>query len=78
MHFVFTFIELKNMSELLVSISELSVCVFLPNVKTIPSITRHTHLSIKAISISAFREVLEHVCQTADKYLKMVFFLKQF
>ncbi|KAF4104402.1 hypothetical protein G5714_015389 [Onychostoma macrolepis] len=39
-----------------------SVCV-LPTFEDIPSITQHTHLSFKDISISAFREVLEDVCQ---------------
>ncbi|KAI2644172.1 Tripartite motif-containing protein 16 [Labeo rohita] len=39
-----------------------SVC-FLPTCKDVPSITQHTHLSFKDISISAFREVLEDVCQ---------------
>ncbi|XP_058600524.1 E3 ubiquitin/ISG15 ligase TRIM25-like [Onychostoma macrolepis] len=39
-----------------------SVCV-LPTFEDIPSFTQHTHLSFKDISISAFREVLEDVCQ---------------
>ncbi|XP_052472460.1 tripartite motif-containing protein 16 [Carassius gibelio] len=39
-----------------------SVCV-LPSYKDVPSFTQHTHLSFKDISISAFREVLEDVCQ---------------
>uniref|UniRef100_A0A8C1QZS4 Tripartite motif-containing protein 16-like n=1 Tax=Cyprinus carpio TaxID=7962 RepID=A0A8C1QZS4_CYPCA len=39
-----------------------SVCV-LPTFEDVPSFTQHTHLSFKDISISAFREVLEDVCQ---------------
>uniref|UniRef100_A0A673KRK6 Tripartite motif-containing protein 16-like n=1 Tax=Sinocyclocheilus rhinocerous TaxID=307959 RepID=A0A673KRK6_9TELE len=39
-----------------------SVCV-LPSYEDVPSFTQHTHLSFKDISISAFREVLEDVCQ---------------
>uniref|UniRef100_A0A8C1MMU7 Uncharacterized protein n=1 Tax=Cyprinus carpio TaxID=7962 RepID=A0A8C1MMU7_CYPCA len=39
-----------------------SVCV-LPTFENGPSFTQHTHLSFKDISISAFREVLEDVCQ---------------
>uniref|UniRef100_A0A8C2GU04 Uncharacterized protein n=1 Tax=Cyprinus carpio TaxID=7962 RepID=A0A8C2GU04_CYPCA len=39
-----------------------SVCV-LPSYEDVPSFTQHTHLSFKDISISAFREVLEEVCQ---------------
>ncbi|XP_073674417.1 E3 ubiquitin/ISG15 ligase TRIM25-like [Garra rufa] len=39
-----------------------SVCV-LPTFEDVPSITQHTHLSFKDISISAFREVFEDVCQ---------------
>ncbi|KAL1261211.1 hypothetical protein QQF64_009038, partial [Cirrhinus molitorella] len=39
-----------------------SVCV-LPKCKDVPSFTKHTHLSFKDISISAFRDVLEDVCQ---------------
>ncbi|XP_052472463.1 E3 ubiquitin/ISG15 ligase TRIM25 [Carassius gibelio] len=39
-----------------------SLCV-LPSYKDVPSITQHTHLSFKDISISAFREVLEDVYQ---------------
>ncbi|XP_059389528.1 tripartite motif-containing protein 16-like [Carassius carassius] len=39
-----------------------SVCV-LPSYEDVPSITQHTHLSFKDISISAFREVLEDACQ---------------
>ncbi|XP_052472464.1 tripartite motif-containing protein 16-like [Carassius gibelio] len=39
-----------------------SVCV-LPSYEDVPSCTQHTHLSFKDISISAFREVLEDVCQ---------------
>ncbi|KAI2656446.1 Tripartite motif-containing protein 16 [Labeo rohita] len=39
-----------------------SVCV-LPKFEDVPSITQHTHLSFKDISISAFREVLEDACQ---------------
>ncbi|XP_026137466.1 E3 ubiquitin/ISG15 ligase TRIM25-like [Carassius auratus] len=39
-----------------------SVCV-LPTLEDVPSFTQHTHLSFKDISISAFREVLEDVCQ---------------
>uniref|UniRef100_A0A8C2BGJ5 FinTRIM family, member 90 n=1 Tax=Cyprinus carpio TaxID=7962 RepID=A0A8C2BGJ5_CYPCA len=39
-----------------------SVCV-LPTFEDSPSFTQHTHLSFKDISISAFREVLEDVCQ---------------
>ncbi|XP_058600519.1 tripartite motif-containing protein 16-like [Onychostoma macrolepis] len=39
-----------------------SVCV-LPTFEDVPSITQHTHLSFKNISISAFSEVLEDVCQ---------------
>ncbi|RXN31115.1 tripartite motif-containing 16-like protein [Labeo rohita] len=42
------------------------MCV-LSTFEDVPSITQHTHLSFKDISISAFREVLEDVClqQTA-------------
>ncbi|XP_042627779.1 tripartite motif-containing protein 16-like [Cyprinus carpio] len=39
-----------------------SVCV-LPSYEDVPSFTQHTHLSFKDISISAFREILEDVCQ---------------
>ncbi|XP_048015959.1 E3 ubiquitin/ISG15 ligase TRIM25-like [Megalobrama amblycephala] len=39
-----------------------SVCV-LPSFEDVPSITQHTHLSFKDISISVFKEVLEDVCQ---------------
>ncbi|XP_048059728.1 E3 ubiquitin/ISG15 ligase TRIM25-like [Megalobrama amblycephala] len=39
-----------------------SVCV-LPSFEDFPSFTQHTHLSFKDISISAFKEVLEDVCQ---------------
>ncbi|XP_050984956.1 tripartite motif-containing protein 16-like [Labeo rohita] len=39
-----------------------SVCV-LPTFEDVPSITQHTHLSFKDISISAFRDVLEDVYQ---------------
>ncbi|XP_042627744.1 tripartite motif-containing protein 16-like [Cyprinus carpio] len=39
-----------------------SVCV-LPSYKDVPSFTQHTHLSFQDSSISAFREVLEDVCQ---------------
>ncbi|ROL49916.1 E3 ubiquitin/ISG15 ligase TRIM25 [Anabarilius grahami] len=39
-----------------------SVCVF-PSFEDVPSFTQHTHLSFKDISISAFKEVLEDVCQ---------------
>ncbi|XP_048016564.1 tripartite motif-containing protein 16-like [Megalobrama amblycephala] len=39
-----------------------SVCV-LPSFEDVPSFTQHTHLSFKDISISAFKEVLEDVCQ---------------
>ncbi|XP_016386039.1 E3 ubiquitin/ISG15 ligase TRIM25-like isoform X3 [Sinocyclocheilus rhinocerous] len=39
-----------------------SACV-LPTFEDVPSFTQHTHLSFKDISISAFREVLEDVCQ---------------
>uniref|UniRef100_A0A671PB24 Uncharacterized protein n=1 Tax=Sinocyclocheilus anshuiensis TaxID=1608454 RepID=A0A671PB24_9TELE len=39
-----------------------SVCV-LPSYEDVPSFSQHTHLSFKDISISAFREVLEDVCQ---------------
>ncbi|XP_073674163.1 E3 ubiquitin/ISG15 ligase TRIM25-like [Garra rufa] len=39
-----------------------SVCV-LPTFENVPSLTQHTHLSFKDISISAFRKVLEDVCQ---------------
>ncbi|XP_050960608.1 E3 ubiquitin/ISG15 ligase TRIM25 isoform X2 [Labeo rohita] len=39
-----------------------SVCVLL-KFKDVPSITQHSDLSFKDISISAFREVLENVCQ---------------
>ncbi|XP_039534626.1 E3 ubiquitin/ISG15 ligase TRIM25-like isoform X1 [Pimephales promelas] len=39
-----------------------SVCV-LPSYEDVPSFTQHTHLSFKDISISAFKEVLEDVCQ---------------
>ncbi|KAF4104403.1 hypothetical protein G5714_015390 [Onychostoma macrolepis] len=35
----------------------------LPTFEDVPSFTQHTHLSFKDISISAFREVLEDVCQ---------------
>ncbi|XP_048059133.1 E3 ubiquitin/ISG15 ligase TRIM25-like [Megalobrama amblycephala] len=39
-----------------------SVCV-LPTFEDVTSITQHTHLSFKDISVSAFKEVLEDVCQ---------------
>ncbi|XP_051719327.1 tripartite motif-containing protein 16-like [Ctenopharyngodon idella] len=39
-----------------------SVCV-LPTFEDVPNFTQHTHLSFKEISISAFKEVLEDVCQ---------------
>ncbi|XP_048059136.1 E3 ubiquitin/ISG15 ligase TRIM25-like isoform X1 [Megalobrama amblycephala] len=39
-----------------------SVCV-LPSFEDVPSFTQHTHLSFKDISISAFKKVLEDVCQ---------------
>ncbi|XP_050960613.1 tripartite motif-containing protein 16-like [Labeo rohita] len=39
-----------------------SVCV-LPAFEEVPSFTQHTHLSFKDISISAFRKVLENICQ---------------
>ncbi|XP_026137462.1 E3 ubiquitin/ISG15 ligase TRIM25-like [Carassius auratus] len=39
-----------------------SVC-FLPTLEDVPSFTQQTQLSFKNISISAFREVLEDVCQ---------------
>uniref|UniRef100_A0A9J7ZDP0 E3 ubiquitin/ISG15 ligase TRIM25-like n=1 Tax=Cyprinus carpio carpio TaxID=630221 RepID=A0A9J7ZDP0_CYPCA len=39
-----------------------SVCV-LPSYEDVPSFTQHTHLSFKDISLSAFREILEDVCQ---------------
>ncbi|XP_048059126.1 tripartite motif-containing protein 16-like [Megalobrama amblycephala] len=39
-----------------------SVCV-LPSFEDVPSFTQHIHLSFKDISISAFKEVLEDVCQ---------------
>ncbi|XP_050957271.1 tripartite motif-containing protein 16-like, partial [Labeo rohita] len=39
-----------------------SVCV-LPKFGNVPSFTQHTHLSFKDISISAFKEFLEDVCQ---------------
>ncbi|KTF86828.1 hypothetical protein cypCar_00019423 [Cyprinus carpio] len=52
-------LELKSRSEIQ---SCQSVCV-LPSYKDVPSFTQHTHLSFKDISISAFREVLEDVCQ---------------
>ncbi|XP_048059128.1 E3 ubiquitin/ISG15 ligase TRIM25-like [Megalobrama amblycephala] len=39
-----------------------SECV-LPSFEDVPSFTQHTHLSFKDISISAFKEVLEDVCQ---------------
>ncbi|ROL49907.1 Tripartite motif-containing protein 16 [Anabarilius grahami] len=39
-----------------------SVCV-LPSFEDVPSFTQHTHLSFKDISMSAFKEVLEDVCQ---------------
>ncbi len=53
----------KTKSELCVSFQSCqSVCV-LPSFEDVPSFTQHTHLSFKDISISAFREVLEDVCQ---------------
>ncbi|KAK7156107.1 hypothetical protein R3I94_006241 [Phoxinus phoxinus] len=39
-----------------------SVCV-LPTIEDVPSFTQHTHLSFNDISISAFKEILEHVCK---------------
>ncbi|XP_052432960.1 E3 ubiquitin/ISG15 ligase TRIM25-like [Carassius gibelio] len=39
-----------------------SVCV-LPTFKDVPSFTQQTHMSFKDISISAFRQVLEDICQ---------------
>ncbi|ROL49914.1 E3 ubiquitin/ISG15 ligase TRIM25 [Anabarilius grahami] len=39
-----------------------SVCV-LPSFEDVPSFTQHTHLSFKDISIPAFKEVSEDVCQ---------------
>ncbi|KAL1261208.1 hypothetical protein QQF64_009035 [Cirrhinus molitorella] len=39
-----------------------SVCI-LPTFEDVPSLTQHTHLSFKDISISAFRKVVEDVCQ---------------
>ncbi|XP_048059729.1 E3 ubiquitin/ISG15 ligase TRIM25-like [Megalobrama amblycephala] len=39
-----------------------SLCV-LPSFEDVPSFTQHTHLYFKDLSISAFKEVLEDVCQ---------------
>ncbi len=61
--FVLAFIELKSMSELFVSFQSCQSVSVLPSFEDVPSITQHTHLSFKDISISAFREVLEDVCQ---------------
>ncbi|KAI2656447.1 Tripartite motif-containing protein 16 [Labeo rohita] len=52
-----------------------SVCV-LPKFKEVPSFTQHSDLSFKDISISAFREVLEDVCQQqTDRIAREDFYL---
>uniref|UniRef100_A0A673JV89 Tripartite motif-containing protein 16-like n=1 Tax=Sinocyclocheilus rhinocerous TaxID=307959 RepID=A0A673JV89_9TELE len=56
-----------------------SACV-LPTFEDVPSFTQHIHLSFKDISISAFREVLEDVCQQQSARISQdgIFFKNNF